>query len=233
MRFPQFGIDIGGTKIRWVVFSRGAVRHSGTLATPRTRAAFQQTLRTLARRAGRHGCRRIGVCIAGTVRGTKFLYGANIPSVRNFDFRDVFPQPFRVRVDHDARCFARTEAVLGVARGAVSACAFIMGTGVGRAFVRNGMPVALRRFEYSERWEAEYQRYASRSARQLAEFLAPHLARIVTEFKPAIVVLGGGTMRKPQFFSLLRKSIRHAGARCPVLRSRFRQNGPALGAVLG
>lgn len=230
------GIDIGGTKIRWVVVRRGTVVASRELATPARadNAEFAALLRSIMSELVARGARTIGMSVPGSVAGSVILHCRNIPNLRNLNVAHHAPTGMRVFLDNDARCFARAEADLGAGRDAARGAGLfiILGTGIGRALVRGRRVQPVARFEHSEPWEPEYQRRKLGSSLALAKFIAPRIADIARGTKPAFIVLGGGTMRKPLFFLKLKKELRASGIRCPVRRSRLRANATALGAAL-
>src|SRR3972149_2996805 len=82
--------------------------------------------------------RAIGTGAAGIVEKTTLVSSPNISYIKNFAFRPLWPRSIRLRVDNDARCFARAELLSGAGRGAKSLFALTIGTGIGRAYGKNG-----------------------------------------------------------------------------------------------
>src|SRR3989304_2590142 len=79
--------------------------------------------------------KNIDVGAAGIIGKNKIIFSPNIPYLKNFDFRGVFPG-FSVKIDNDARVFLRDELKAGGKDKIVMA--FTIGTGIGRAFAENG-----------------------------------------------------------------------------------------------
>jgi len=228
------GIDIGGTKIRGILWDGKKVACWREFATPKNNDDFREKLVALtASLAGQNPIRAIGIGAAGIVTKTTLLFSPNIPRISNFDFRPLWPRSIPLRVDNDARCFARGELLKGAGRGAKSLFALTIGTGVGRAYGKNGKIINLKKFEYPERWEKAYQAVRRRrDDRQLANFLAEKLFRLMAPFELGMAVIGGGVMERPGFPRRLETALRAQGLRVKIRRAAFRKNAVAIGAAL-
>ena len=228
------GIDIGGTKIRAVLWDGRRVVRAHEFPTPKNKKDFKEGLATLIAHLSREkSIRAIGIGAAGIVEKTTLVSSPNISYIKNFAFRPLWPRSIRLRVDNDARCFARAELLSGAGRGAKSLFALTIGTGIGRAYGKNGKIVKLKRFEYPERWEKAYQAIRSRrDDRQLANFLGEKFYRLMRPFKPEVVVIGGGVMERRGFPRRLETALRDQGLRAKIRRAAFRKNAAAIGAAL-
>jgi glucokinase len=141
---PVIGVDVGGTKIRGVVFEpeRGAVLDRRQVPTPPGAGPLgDAVVDMVAGLAGRHPPAGIGVGVAGLVdRHGVLRYGPNLPGVVGLDLgpglRSRFGVP--VRVGNDATCAALGELRLGAARGARHAVVVTQGTGIGGGVVVDG-----------------------------------------------------------------------------------------------
>lgn len=231
---PVIGIDIGGTKIRAVLWGRSRVLRACELSTPKSKDGFTRALLSVVTLFSRRGrIDAIGVGAAGIVKGTVLLFSPNIGYIKNFDFRSLWPRSIAVRVDNDARAFARAELLKGAGRGARSIFALTIGTGIGRAHGKDGKIIRIKRFEYPEPWEKEYQTLRDkRDTRKLAEFLGQRLGPLIKPYRPQVVVIGGGVIRRRGFSRLLEAALRRQGAWARLKRARFRDNGVAVGAAL-
>ena len=232
MRF--IGIDIGGSKIRGVLWNgRRAFRARGFPA-PKNKKDFADKIVELVSTPARRGSPSgIGIGAAGIVEKTTLLSSPNIPFIKDFDFRALCPRSIRLRVDNDARCFARAEFLRGASRGAKSLFALTIGTGVGRAYGRNGKIIKLKKFEYPEPWEKEYQAVRNRrDDGQLADFLGHKLASLLQPFAPDVIVIGGGVLERRGFLQRLRRSLKVHGLRAKIRRARMGKNAVAIGAAL-
>lgn len=230
---PTIGIDIGGTKIRVVLWNGERVIREREVSTPKNKREFERNLlelvSLLTRSASIAG---IGIGAAGIVKGTALVFSPNIPYIRNFDFRRVWPS-LPVRLDNDARAFARAELLKGAGRGARSIFTLTIGTGIGRAYGRNGTIVKLKRFEYPERWEKAYQ--AIRGKKEdaaLADFLGEKLSPLIRPFRADLVVVGGGVLSRRGFVRRTAAAFKSRRLTAKIKRARFRKNGVAVGAAL-
>lgn len=137
---------------------------------------------------------KIGIGVPGVVDNGKIIFCPNIPYLRDFIFK--IPNK-RLKLDNDARCFARAEYLFGAGRGAKSILIFTIGTGVGRACGKRGKILKIKKLEYPEKWEHEYQKLRdSGSSKELSVFLTKKLPFLIKKMKPEVVVIGGGVMGK-------------------------------------
>lgn len=240
MRNSIVGIDIGGTKIRSVLLS-GSARLSSSARwngkkvfwawetnTPKSLSGFREALKQhsdILKNVGVFGKYKIGIAVPGRSRGSVFISATNLPYIKNLNLKTLFKNLNikSIRIDHDARCFARAEY------GSKIATFFLtLGTGVGRAFGKNGKVLKIKKFEYPERWEKEYKKIRdSKNNRALADFLAKNLKARLKKFKPKIIVVSGGVARRLGFLTKLQKALG-----LPVQKSKFGQNAVAIGAAM-
>jgi len=228
----SIGIDIGGSKIRAVLWDGKRVVRARQLPTPKNKNDFQRRLAALVSSLRRHDVEGIGIGAAGIVNGTVLLFSPNIPYIKNFDFPRVWPS-LPVRVDNDARCFARAELVCGRGRGSKSFFGLTIGTGIGRAYGKNGKIIKIKRFEYPERWEKAYQ--AIRGKKEdaaLADFLGEKLSPLIRPLKADLIVVGGGVLSRRGFVRRLAAAFRSRRLTAKIKRARCRKNGVAIGAAL-
>lgn len=227
------GIDVGGTKIRWVIMDkRRRVVAARETMTPHAKSSFSKLLKEILMDLKERNITHIGFGVAGSVSGTTLKSSRNLHALAPLDFNDVVPRGVSIRVDNDARCFARSETFLGRGKTAQRMFIITLGTGVGRAFVKQGKVMRIKRFGPAEAWEGSYQKRVGQSARDLAPFLAKGLSPLILEFVPDAVVIGGGRLRTPSLFNYLCRALRRRGVICPIYQSRFRKNAGAIGAAL-
>lgn len=229
------GLDIGGWKMRGLVWDGWRVVAAYEFRTPRTKAEFVRTLRLLvAKLSGRvrGHIPGIGVGAAGVIQGTSLLMSPNISYLKRFDFRTLFPA-VPLSLDNDARAFARAEWRYSAGRRKNSILAVTIGTGIGRAYGRKNRIVRIKKFEHPESWEPEYQRIRDQGkSKELAEFIAVKLAGLVAFYRPEVLVLGGGIIDRPTFFEKLRAELKRNGVGTPIRRARFGRNAAAIGAAM-
>lgn len=228
----SIGIDVGGTNIRGLLWDGERITRKKEDRTRNNRGKFARQLREMVKELeGRPRSLKIGIGTAGVVQDTRLMASPNISAVRNFDFQHLWPSR-NVRVDNDARCFARGEVVFGAGKGAKRVFALTIGTGIGRAFAQEGKVVKIKRLEYPETWEREYQRIRDRGTRAvLAEFLAEKLAPLLSHFNPDVVIIGGGLGTKKNLYGGLAKELKRRGVEGAIRRSKLK-NAAALGAAL-
>jgi glucokinase len=141
----NLGLDLGGTRIKWVVLENGEVTLRGEAETraPEGPDAVIERLIAAGRDAGHVDTVGIGVpgLFDDATGSTTFL--VNVPG--DWDGRpvagpvgDALGAP--ARLINDARAFALAEWTLGAARGCDTAAFFVVGTGVGGGVVVGGAP---------------------------------------------------------------------------------------------
>jgi len=228
------GIDIGGTKIRGILWNGKRVIRGREFPTPKNRSDLENRLLALVPQlAGKDLVDGVGIGAAGIVAKKTLLFSPNIPYIRNFNFGSLWPHPTRLRLDNDARSFGRAEFLRGAGRGSKSLFALTIGTGIGRAYGRQGRIIKIKRFEFPEQWEKRYQTTRdSRDYERLAEFLGEKLAALIKPFSPEVVVIGGGVMERRGFFPRLQLVLKAYGLDCPIRRSSLGKNAVTIGAAM-
>ncbi len=228
------GIDIGGTKIHAVLLGGKKAVAVFEVKTPKTKKEFVKTLKRLFKKLARKDIQitSIGIGVPGIVEKNKVVFCPNIPYLKNFDFRGVFPE-LSLKIDNDARVFSRGELNFGAGGGAKKALIFIIGTGIGRAFAERGKVKIIKKFEYPEKWEKEYQRVRDfRDDGALAAVLSEQLSAIVEKHKPDIVIIGGGILKRKNFFSRLKKKLREKNKKIKFKKAILGDSAGAIGAAL-
>ena len=235
MKRMYLGIDIGGSKIRGVLWDGRRAVLAIEVATPRAKGAFAKRVVTLSAglsRRAKSKVRGIGIGVAGRIRGTRVVSSRNILYLRDFDFK-ILPLSAPIRVDNDARAFARAEASLGAGRRSRRMLAFTIGTGIGRAYSELGRLRSVKQFEHAEPWEPDYQRIRdTEDSRALAVFLGEKLARIARQYRADVVVLGGGVLGRRGFRRRLTSDLRAQGLTANVRPGILGRNAAAIGAAL-
>lgn len=237
------GIDAGGSKIRAVrVRLAHRERQNGALArpgggrveklvvakTPRSAEKLTQTLRRMIAALEEEKLLPVGIGFAGLIEGGKVIMSPNNRFLKRYDVAHALGRT--VAVENDARAFARAEYLKGAAKEAPRALFFTFGTGVGRAYGVQGEIKKVKRFEYPEKWERQYQRVKGAAA--LAPFLAEHLAPLVRAYKPHVIVVGGGVAEKKGFAAAFRRELRANGFKGVVAPAKLGTLAGAIGAAL-
>ena len=143
-RALRIGIDLGGTKIEAVLLDgSGRVVFRERLATPQD---YDATVGLIADLVGRidAGCGvspPVGIGTPGAwVESTRTMKNCNSTWLNGKPLLDDLNVALagRVRIANDANCFALSEALAGVGRGAHVVFGVILGTGVGGGIVVDG-----------------------------------------------------------------------------------------------
>lgn len=237
------GIDVGGSKMRAIRWNGTPARPGGgrveKLVVAKTPQSAEKLTRTLRRMLDVLSEDRkdikIGVGFAGTIRDGIVVGSPNNRFLKNYHVARALGPAYRtgrrsVKVNNDARTFARAEYVLGAAKGAPRALFFTFGTGVGRAYGIGGEIKNVKRFGPREKWEKRYQRV--KGVQALAPFLAEHLMPLINIYKPRIIVAGGGVVEKRGFTPAFRTELKKRGFKGAVVPAKLGTLAGAIGAAL-
>jgi predicted NBD/HSP70 family sugar kinase len=231
MKLYTIGLDIGGSEIKGILLAKKNIVDSFIAKTPKTEKEFKETLRVLLQKFTAHQGKtvRIGIGVAGVIKKTKVVWSPNIPYLKNFEFREVFGRPLRLKVDNDARAILKGEVAANNNYARKKIMLFTIGTGIGRAFGEKGRVRTIKKFEYPEIWEKEYQKIRNM---YLSRFLAKKLSVIIKIFKPQIILIGGGVAERKNFFAQIKKEFLKNGIKTPVKKSALQDFETAFGAAL-
>ncbi|MFA4937478.1 MAG: ROK family protein [Patescibacteria group bacterium] len=229
------GIDIGGTKIRSLLYSDGRIKLVKQYKTPKLRKEFVILLNKIIKSyTAAHRIKGVGIGIAGKVEGKIVISCANIPYIKNLNLAKVIIVQ-NIKVDNDARCFARAEYLYGAGRGSRNILFFTIGTGVGRAYGFNNKISKINKFELPEVWEKKYQQIRDhKTLNELVVYLTSKLALLIKQYQPQAVVIGGGVIKAQhgQLFSKIKHKLLADSATSNIQRTRLKDNAAALGAAL-
>lgn len=219
------GIDIGGTKIRGIVWNKKRILKSVETPTPKNLAAFKLAIENMISQLG--GKTDIAIGAAGIIQGNKIAESPNIPYIKNLDFSFTGAHIGAKRLDNDARCFARAQ--YGARKQGRGPVLFItIGTGIGRALGKDNNILKIKKFEYPENWEKEYQVIKeANDTQKLAKYLGEKITVLATSYHAKSIVVGGGILGRKHFFKELKKEIS-----IPIQKSIMQKNAGALGAAM-
>lgn len=229
------GIDIGGSKIRAGLIRNKKVLRTIKIKTPRGKNDFIPALKNLiGKLGGGKKIARVGIAAAGIIKGGMIIKSPNIPYLNKFPLVKNLGTISPASLVNDARAFARGES--GSPRYSASGAgrtkklfAVTLGTGIGRAFAERGEAKKIKRFEYPERWEKDYQKIWDKA--HLAKFLGLHLAKLIKPYRPTTVVLGGGVAHYPEFFKKLNSELHARGLDSRIVLSKSDDKAILIGAV--
>lgn len=222
------GIDVGGSKVRAIRWSGARIEKLVVAKTPQSAEKLTKTLRRMIDILEDKTHLKVGTGFAGTITKGVVISSANNRFLKSYHVARALGRP--VKVDNDARAFARAEYTMGAAKGAPRALFFTFGTGVGRAYGVAGAIKHVARFGPREKWEKQYQRV--KGAQALAPFLAEHLMPLIKDYKPRAVVVGGGVVEKKGFMSLFRRAVSRAGFKGEVRSAKLGTLAGSIGAAM-
>ena len=234
MKLYTIGLDIGGSGIRGILLAKRNIIGYFVAKTPKTKKEFTETLRVLLPKFTAHQGKvvRVGIGVAGIIKKTKVVWSPNIPYLKNFEFREVFGRPLRLRVDNDARAILKGEVATNNNYARKKIMLFTIGTGIGRAFAEKGRVLTIKKFEYPEVWEKEYQKIRNaKNEIYLSRFLAEKLSVIIKRFGPQIILIGGSVAERKNFFAKIKKEFLKNGIKTSVKKSTLKDFETAFGAA--
>lgn len=141
MKDSLIGLDIGGSKITGVVFSGKKILKAITVPTPKTLPSFKATVKKLVESLSLSlQVKGVGVGVAGVVDRQKCVlkFSPNLKFLTGLDFREIFSQFKRIKLENDAKCFAVAEHALGQGKAYKNFVGITLGTGIGAGVVING-----------------------------------------------------------------------------------------------
>ncbi len=214
------GIDIGGSKIRAVLWDGKRAVKAQEFKTSKNLTAFKKLLGDILKS---YRAEKAGIGAPGVISGNKILFCPNIKYLKNFNISQFRYRTSKLRLDNDARCFAQAEY-----KDKRTTFFLTLGTGIGRAVAKNGRVLKIKKFEYPDKWEKGYQKIRDlKNNRALANFLAKNLKGRFNEYNPAIIIVGGGVSKRKGFLAELQKTLR-----LPVKKSKLGKNSAAIGAAM-
>lgn len=136
-------VDIGGTSIKYALYSKGSLSNKGNFLTPLTIEEFYRKLIEIVEYfKARFNVNGVAISSPGAVnKDTGVIEGNSaIPYIHNFDICSILEEKFKLKVaiENDANCAALAEMEYGVSKGLKTVLFFVLGTGVGGSVVING-----------------------------------------------------------------------------------------------
>jgi glucokinase len=193
----------------------------------------------------------IGVGVAGVVDQGKgiLVTSPNLKYIKNFKLSELLRSYGfeKVKIDNDASCFTRAEAVLGQAKNYQNIVGIILGTGIGSGLYINGQDFRGSHNSGGEigqlmvghdTLEHHYQKAkAKNDFKEIGRLLAVRLADLINIFDPDCIIFGGSVSllhhKKflPQALNLAKKYIVNKKLKPKMAVSRLQSAG-AIGAAL-
>lgn len=140
------GVDIGATKINFVLTKGRRVLKVKKILTPKTKKKLIEAVKETIKQFSESGSSRkicgVGIGIPGPLneKGDLILNPPNLRCLWNCPLAKIIEKDLgiKTRMDNDANCFILAEALLGAGRGAKMVFGVTLGTGVGGGLVVDG-----------------------------------------------------------------------------------------------
>ncbi|HRH33195.1 MAG TPA: ROK family protein [bacterium] len=240
----EIGIDVGGTKIATVLLHNQKVIESSILATPKdslehflimVKAALDPLFVRLQLAKGVLG--GIGIGIPGIIDHEKeeIVIVPNLPFLNKVKLipalRDLLKNPeLIIKLDNDANCFTRAEALIGAGRKSTNIYGMTIGTGIGGGWFYKGeiytghqgganepehmivdfdelitLGTAYQRLTQHNPALLAEEAYrgdllAEKTYQELGSYLGIALSTIVNILDPEIIILGGSVVNSGSLF---------------------------------
>jgi len=139
----SIGIDIGGTKIKAVLFDGKNVMANSVVVTPKNNLeeffiVIGDLVNPLIKKVEKEDIEGIGVGVPAVLNTTKriVLDAPNIPILNNVPIVNKLKEMFNLPViaDNDTNCFLLAEMKMGIGKRYKNAYGIIIGTGIGGAW---------------------------------------------------------------------------------------------------
>jgi len=133
------GIDVGATKISFVLLENRKVIKKRKIPTPKTKTKFIQEIKDNLKNFPK--INKIGLAIAGALDIKKgiVLESPNLKYLNNFPLVKVLEKELKSKIiiENDANCFALAEAVLGAGKNKNIVFGITLGSGLGGGLAIN------------------------------------------------------------------------------------------------
>ena len=219
------GIDIGGSKIRAVLFKGGKVLKGIKIPVSlKNREEFLEKLEALVRKlisgAGNKEILGIGCGVAGALDLEKgvILRAPNLRLLNNFNIKNWLEKKFvcDVKIDNDARSFLRAEYMFGAGRGYKNLIGITLGTGIGGGVIINGKmfygandsagELGHMIIDHGKDLEiltvklARKFKFSKTSIKEFKKNIIIGLANIINILDPEAIIIGGGAAENVKTF---------------------------------
>ncbi|PIX02980.1 hypothetical protein COZ78_02845 [bacterium (Candidatus Gribaldobacteria) CG_4_8_14_3_um_filter_42_11] len=248
------GVDIGGSKVNLVVWDGQKIVEQKQI----TGDPNKDNLKAIVEE---YDLQKIGLGVPGifNMATGQIIKCPNAPQLNGLNLKKLWPDKI-VKIDNDARCFLRAEAMLGAGKGYNNILAVVFGTGIGGAikvqsakckvqswgnydYILKGKDGWAGEFGHmiidrGKSWERLYQATKNKP-REQEKINAIGLANLINIFNPEIIILGGKgavevtRLLRLQGTGLLEKNLLWAKAQMPkIVLAKLGQNASAIGAAL-
>lgn len=137
------GVDIGNTKISFVLSKGGRLVSSQIILTPKNKKEvvkiIKENIHKFNKEIGKQKIEGIGIGIAGPLNKerTLILNPPNLKILANFPLAKIIEKELSIktRMENDVKCFTLAEATMGAGKGYDSVLGLTLGSGIGGGFV--------------------------------------------------------------------------------------------------
>jgi len=248
------GLDIGGTKIRGIIFDakNRQVKKEITTKTPKNKKHFINQLEKVVLELKKtKKIKGIGLGLPGIVNYTTgvLVKAPNLPFLNGWNAKKAF-RKFRVpvRVDNDSRCFLLGEYLAGAAKGRKNIIGVTFGTGIGGGIIVDG-----KIYRGANNGAGEFGHMVMESGKSFEELGAKKaflkygdrsevigigVANLINSFNPDIIVLGGGGIVSGKVkLNKIRKTAKKfvkspPAVNTPIVKGKLGDLAQAIGAAL-
>lgn len=235
------GIDVGGTKMFAILFDGKKIVISHKLPTPKNTldnfmAVLNTLIKPLLKRAQKNKIKikGIGLGVPGPInyKEKKISVCNNIHIIAGVKIADQLQikTGLPVKIDNDARCFIRGEALMGAGQKYSNIYSITIGTGIGAGWWRKkkvyqgahgaanefnkmvinfesgvGLEEAYHNLTQNNPTELAKKAYggnilAKKTFKKIGQNLGIALANVVNLIDPEIIIIGGGVMKSSNLF---------------------------------
>lgn len=248
----KVGIDVGGTKINFVLVRDSRVVKTQKIATPKNKEELIRIIGEWVEKSSRP-IRGIGIGVPGPLNANKdlILNPPNLRILRNCPLAKIVAKKtgIKSRMENDANCFTLAEALLGAGKGAKIVFGITLGTGVGGGIVINKkiyqgafgsagevghMTI---KFDGLKCGCGNYgclEAYCSKNVHgDYGRMLGVGLASVINLLDPEVIVVGGGISNEYEcFINEVKKEIKER-AISPLSQKYVKIKKAALGEIAG
>ena len=134
------GIDIGASKIRFVVWEKEVIKEGELKLESRSRSEIKNIFQEIFQKTSDFKITSLGVGVPGTFHGGAVLTGLNLPEIVGWNLKKELEDTFKVpaNVVGDAQAFVVAEATMGAAQGKNQVVGLTLGSGLGTGLFLNG-----------------------------------------------------------------------------------------------
>lgn len=137
------GVDIGNTKISFVLSEGGRLVSSQIILTPKNKKEvvkiIKENIHKFKKEIGKQKIEGVGIGIAGPLNKerTLILNPPNLRILANFPLAKIVEKESGIKtiMENDVKCFTLAEAIMGAGKGYDSVLGLTLGSGIGGGFV--------------------------------------------------------------------------------------------------